>query len=288
VWFPNDPKQPPWQRFLDEVRDAGYKWVELGPYGYLPTDPNQLSDELESRGLRLSGGAMFTSFHRPSQDSWDTAWAEAQQVGKLLAALGAEHLISLPEMWGEAELKDTSLRTPGQEQWENLAELHNRFGRALKEEFGLRQQFHSHAESQIGTYREVERLLQVTDPEYVNLCLDTGHFAYYGGDSVRLIKEYPDRIGYLHLKQVDQDLLFDVLKNGRTFADAVPEGIMTEPPNGFPEFGPILDAASDLGRDIFAVVEQDMYPLPNLETPFPIAERTRKHILSCSHYARIR
>ncbi len=38
VWFPSDPKQTPWQRFLDEIVAAGYEWTELGPYGYLPTD----------------------------------------------------------------------------------------------------------------------------------------------------------------------------------------------------------------------------------------------------------
>ena len=46
VWFPDDPKQVPWDRFLDEVVKAGYTWIELGPYGYLPTDPHLLEDEL--------------------------------------------------------------------------------------------------------------------------------------------------------------------------------------------------------------------------------------------------
>ena len=46
VWFPDDPKQIPWERFLDEVQVAGYEWIELGPYGYLPTDPSRLEDEL--------------------------------------------------------------------------------------------------------------------------------------------------------------------------------------------------------------------------------------------------
>src|SRR5215472_968465 len=39
VWFPSDPKQIPWQRFLDEVVLADYKWIELGPPGYLPFKP---------------------------------------------------------------------------------------------------------------------------------------------------------------------------------------------------------------------------------------------------------
>ena len=36
VWFPSDPQQTPWHRFLDEMVEAGYEWTELGPYGYLP------------------------------------------------------------------------------------------------------------------------------------------------------------------------------------------------------------------------------------------------------------
>ena len=48
VWFPDDPNQTPYTRFLDEVADSGYRWIELGPYGYLPTDPQKLSDELVS------------------------------------------------------------------------------------------------------------------------------------------------------------------------------------------------------------------------------------------------
>ncbi len=54
VWFPDDPNQTPYTRFLDEVADSGYGWIELGPYGYLPTDPQKLSDELASRNLKLS------------------------------------------------------------------------------------------------------------------------------------------------------------------------------------------------------------------------------------------
>jgi inosose dehydratase len=64
VWLPDHPGQVPWQRFLDEVVEAGYTWIELGPYGYLPTDPNQLREELASRGLKLSGGTVFTGFHK--------------------------------------------------------------------------------------------------------------------------------------------------------------------------------------------------------------------------------
>ncbi|MGP4057718.1 2-keto-myo-inositol dehydratase, partial [Mycobacterium sp. 4D054] len=31
VWFPDDPQQTPYTRFLDEVAESGYEWIELGP-----------------------------------------------------------------------------------------------------------------------------------------------------------------------------------------------------------------------------------------------------------------
>ena len=38
VWFPQDPDQVQPDQFLDDVAAAGYRYMELGPYGYLPTD----------------------------------------------------------------------------------------------------------------------------------------------------------------------------------------------------------------------------------------------------------
>ena len=46
VWFPEDPRQVPWTRFLDEASRAGDEWIEPGPFGYLPTEPERLRDEL--------------------------------------------------------------------------------------------------------------------------------------------------------------------------------------------------------------------------------------------------
>ena len=50
VWFPDDLKQTPWERFLDEVAESGYKWIELGPYGYLPTEPARLATGTQGAG----------------------------------------------------------------------------------------------------------------------------------------------------------------------------------------------------------------------------------------------
>lgn len=287
VWFPDDPGQVPWPRFLDEVQAAGYHWIELGPYGYLPTDPHRLEDELGKRDLKLSAGTVFTGFHKGG-DQWERAWKQALDVAGLVAQLGVEHLVVIPDLWrsdATAEVLEDRTLTP--EQWATLAAGHDKLGAALLAEFGIRQQFHSHADSHIGTYREVERFLELTDPAFTNLCLDTGHFAYYLGDNLKLIEAYPERIGYLHLKQVEPDILADALKNDRPFVDAVADGVMCEPPGGVPEFAPIIDAVAKIDPDIFAIVEQDMYGC-DVDAPFPIARRTREHIFGCTRAARIR
>lgn len=286
VWFPDDPRQTPWHRFLDEVQAAGYHWIELGPYGYLPTDPHELEDELGRRDLRLSGGTVFTGFHK-GPEQWQRAWDQAVKVAGLAHALGAEHIVVIPDLWrSDATGETLEARTLTPEQWEALAAGHDRLGRALLEEYGVHQQFHSHADSHIGTHREVERLLDLTDPRYLNLCLDTGHFAYYGGDNLRMIHDHPDRIGYLHLKQIDPEVRFEVLKNDIAFADAAND-VMVEPPAGIPDFAPIIEEVSAIDPDIFAIVEQDM-PGVDIERPLGIATRTREHILGCTPLARLR
>ena len=288
VWFPDDPNQVPWERFLDEAQAAGYHWIELGPFGYLPTDPNQLSDELAKRDLQLSAGTVFTGFHK-GDDQWERAWNQALDVAGLVSKLGAQHLVVIPDLWrSDATAEVLEARTLTDEQWTKLATGHDKLGKALLEEYGIRQQFHSHADSHVGTYREVERFLHETNQQFTNLCLDTGHFAYYLGDNVKLIEAYPDRIGYLHLKQVEPDILAEALKNDLPFVEAVARGVMTEPGGaGVPDFAPIIEAVAKIDGDIFGIVEQDMYGC-SVDFPLPIATRTREHIFGCTHAVRIR
>lgn len=283
VWNAVDPLQPGPEQYLSEVQEAGYTWTEIGPYGYLGTDPSQVADAIAQHGLKVSGGTVFTGMHRGITEL-DKSWAEISKVAALVKSLGAEHLITIPEMWqrhsvtGDVE----SARTFSEEEWSQFLTGHDALGKRLFEEFGLKQQFHSHAETPIGSYNEIVRLLEGTNPEYVNLCLDTGHFAYYWGDSVRLIEQYPDRVGYLHLKQIEPEMLVDVLKNEISFVDAVKMGVMVEPPLGSPDYGPILEAANRHNPGIFAIIEQDMYPLPNFALPKQIAIRTREYIQGLS------
>ena len=270
VWFADDPAQTPWHRFLDELAEAGYRWLELGPYGYLPTDPGRLREEVDRRGLRVSGEGVFGGLHNPAR--WDRDLAEARRVAELVVAMGGTHVVLLPDDVGPnpPELDDDG--------WRTLTGASSRLGRILKQEYGLQAVFHPHADSLVGTQPQVERFLASTDPASVNLCLDTGHIAYYRGDNVELIARYPDRIGYLHLKQADPAVLEQVEAEGLGFAEAVRRGAMCEPPKGEPDMEALLDAVdTHLDGELFAIVEQDLYPC-DPDVPLPIARRTYQYL----------
>ncbi|MGN9847145.1 TIM barrel protein [Nonomuraea sp. H19] len=279
VWFPDDPGQVPWDRFLDEVAAAGYQWIELGPYGYLPTDPEHLRDELGRRGLRLSGGAVFSGLHR-GRDALKEAVEECRAEARLLTALGAKYLVSLPEGYTDLDGNLTQPVDLTPEQWKDLTLGMSELARVLREESGVELVFHPHADSHVDTQERVLRFLEDTDPEVVSLCLDTGHISYCGGDNIEIIRAFPERIGYVHLKQVDPEIVRQVREENLCFAEAVRRGAMIEPPSGIPAMEPLLAELGRLDADLFAIVEQDLYPCPT-DTPLPIATRTRKYFNGC-------
>ena len=274
VWFPDDPRQTPWTRFLDEIARAGYEWLELGPHGYLPADAAALRPELEARGLRLAGGTVGGPLHQRAE--LPAIEARMLEVARLASTFGAGYVVFLPAMY--RDLTDgRQLEPAGLDagQWHALTAGADHLARVLHDETGMRFVFHPHAESHVETDEQVRRFLAGTDPERVGLCLDTGHVAYTRGDAPRLIREHADRIWYSHLKAVDPDVLAQVEAERLSFADAVRRDVMCEPGLGVPELDDLQAAFGALPDGTFVIVEQDLYPC-DFDRPYPIAARTRK------------
>jgi sugar phosphate isomerase/epimerase len=279
VWFPEDEHQVPYTRFLDELAAAGYQWLELGPYGYLPTDPALLAEELAVRGLKVSGGTAFGALHRP--EAWEETLAHVRRVTALTAAAGAHHLVLIPPMYRDEKtgaFTEPPELTAGQ--WAGFGENADRLGKLLLDEYDVRLVLHPHADSHLQTQAEIERLLNESDGRYTNLCLDTGHVAYGGGDNLDLIRRFGERVGYVHIKQLDPDVLAQVAAEGLSFGEAVKRGVCVTPPAGVPDPGSVVDELSRLDAELFVIVEQDLYPCAP-EVPLPLAVRTREHLAGC-------
>jgi inosose dehydratase len=151
--------------------------------------------------------------------------------------------------------------------------------------------FHPHADYHVETQAQTERYLEDTDPRYVSLCLDTGHLAYRRADVPAIIRKYPERIGYVHIKQMDPAIAERAVAEDLPFGHAVAQGASVEPPAGEPDVPAVIEALSELlhhpspdyqsaeHAELFVVVEQDMYPV-DFDIPLPIATRTRQYLNS--------
>jgi inosose dehydratase len=281
VWYADDPRQPPWDRFLDELAAVGYEWLELGPYGYLPTDPVRLADELDRRGLRVAAGSIhgYSGLHRAVD--WPAIVARTRAVAELTAAVGGPHLVFVP-VPGYRDDVTGAYTEPAEltaDEWRTMVRAVDELGRIVLSDYGLRLQFHPHADSHVETQEQIERFLEQTDPAYVSLCLDTGHLAYRRADSVDIIRSYPERIGYVHIKQMDPAIVQKAEQEDLAFGQAVAMGASCEPPKGLPDIESVAAALRGLGAELFVVVEQDMYPC-DFDAPEPIAARTRGYLRS--------
>ncbi|MFI5841367.1 sugar phosphate isomerase/epimerase family protein [Catenuloplanes sp. NPDC051500] len=261
---------PPWERFLDELAGAGYSWLELGPYGYLPTDPARLNDELGRRGLRVCAGTVqgCGGLHRAGE--FGDALAHARIAAELAASTGAHDLIFMP-LPDEEELTG--------DDWDVLVRTANELGKHMLGEYGLTLRFRPHPDTFLETGAQISRFLAESDPAYVGLCLDTGHHAYAGGDPVALIADHPDRVGFLHVKQVDATKTILAHRERLPYAQAVARGICCPPPGGLPDLPPVLDALRARGRDAFVVVAHEPPPGPGKHAE--IAARTRDYLRDC-------
>jgi inosose dehydratase len=280
VWFADDPRQVTWDVYLDEIAAVGYVYTELGPQGFLPQDPEQLKDELAKRGLTVCGGTVFAGLHKGAE-ALRKAKTDFGREAQLLTALGAEYLVHLPEQYTDMHTGEaTEGAAIDPEQWKNLVTGTDELARYLYESYGVKLVFHPHVDTHVDTQERIERFLSDTDPELVNLCLDTGHVAYCEGDNVEIIQHFPERITYVHLKSVDPEVRARALAENLPLSEAVKLGVMCEPPYGEPDMPPLLAALGELDRDVFCVIEQDLYPVePHI--PLPIGARTAGYYVGC-------
>ena len=82
---------------------------------------------------------------------------------------------------------------------------------------GVRVHYHNHVGTYVETPAEVDRFLAETAGDDLDLCFDTGHYAYGGGDPTAFALEHAAQIGYLHLKDVSASVLAEARAQGWSF-----------------------------------------------------------------------
>jgi len=276
VWFPSDPQQTPWHRFMDEIVEAGYEWTELGPYGYLPTDLPTLRRELNNRGLKVTGTFAMANVEEPSL--WGELERQVLGAGERLAALDAKYLVLIDDTYTDLFTGEAiAPKRLDESAWGRFIETTHKVADIARDRFGLQLVFHPHAETHVEYEDQIEVFLEQTDPDRVSICFDTGHHAYRGGDPINFMRRHHDRIPYLHLKSIDPEIQERVEAEGIPFAEAVKMDMFVEPSKGAVDFLAFRDLLQEIDYNGYAIVEQDMYPAP-FDKPLPIAKRTRAYL----------
>lgn len=248
---------PTFPRMLDEMAFAGYTGTEIS-YNF-PSDAGDVRVALEQRKLRAA--ATFLALDLRETKNHEAAMQRVAAVADRLHALGSDTLI-LSDLPSPARLAvagrvaDDGSDGLEEPQWRAMADGLHRIGEGLAAR-GMRAVFHPHVGTFVETRAEIDRLCDATDPALIKLCPDTGHLAYAGVSSAELFRDYAGRIGYVHLKDVDGDLLARVRSERIGFVRAVELGLFTELGTGIVAIRDMLDSLERSGYRGWLIVEQD-------------------------------
>ncbi len=272
-----------YRRILDEMQQAGYSGTELGDWGFMPTDPVQLAEELVSRKLQLLGSWVSVKLHDAEEHRQSIA--DAVRTARLLAEVGgkdAKIVLGNDPYADPMRTKYAGRITPemgmSDDQWRIFVQGADAVARHVKDETGLRTVIHHHVGTWIETPAETQRLLELTDPSILGLCFDTGHWSFAGGDPVTGIHQHADRIWHVHFKDHHPEVARQSREQGWDGPTSVGKGIFCELGQGDVDFPAVRAALEDIGYSGWIVVEQDI--LPGMGTPFESAQRNRQYLAS--------
>src|SRR5262249_12344013 len=189
TWNGND------RQAIDDIGEVGFRGIQLRSnilteFGDKPQELRELLARRRLQFVALSGGG-------PQGVSYDEQAAIAIQVknAEFLSKAGGLYL----QMTDSARRR---YRASSAEGAKRLGGLITAVGKRTID-LGIPMAYHNHMGSLGQGPREVDALMEESDPRYVKLLLDVAHYAEGGGDPAEAILKYRDRILFLHIKDVE-------------------------------------------------------------------------------------
>ncbi len=278
-------------QMLDELRETGYVGTELGDWGYMPTEPTALREELERRHLTMVGAFVPVALKYPEAHA--SGEAHALKVARLLAAVadtgvGSQlPLVILADANGTDPLRTQYAGRVTPEmglslaEWGTFARGAERVARAVRDATGLSTAFHHHCAGHVETPEEIARFLDMTDPHLLGLVFDTGHYLYGTGSvDVAYVKDglnrFGERIQHVHFKDCQPQIAEQARTGGWDYFTAVQHGVFCELGMGIVPFDAVAEWLRGHGYHGWIVVEQDV--LPGMGSPKASAQRNRTYL----------
>ena len=265
------------EQMVSEAALAGFQGTEVG--GKFPIDPVVLKHKLDIRNLEIAS-QWFSSF-LCSRSYEENEKAFINQLN-FLEKLGASR-INVCELTRCLFAEDISMFGSNKpvatnEEWKLLCEGLTKLGKIAANK-GFKLCFHHHMATVVQTISETRRLMENTNPDYVFLCFDTGHFTFAGENVVEAVNEFVKRIGHVHLKDIRPEKMRQAYSEGFRFRKAVLEGCFTIPGDGCVDFPGVFKVLSDNNYEGWLIVEAEQDPAK--ANPLECALRARKYIKQC-------
>ncbi|GLQ36020.1 hypothetical protein GCM10007939_23040 [Amylibacter marinus] len=280
VEFADDPRNPDWRTVLAENAKAGFNGIELGPIGYMPENPDALSEALNAFNQELVGGVIFQPFHDPTK--WADVMDASKRTCKALQAHGAQNLViidSISERRAPTAGRASEAEQMDDAEWAAFRGRIAEVARIGAQEYGLTVGIHAHAAGFIDFEPELERLLDEVDSSILNICFDTGHHSYAGFDPVAFMKRYIARISYMHFKDIAPKVKAEVVEKRTDFYEACAQGIFCNLGEGDVDFPAVRQVLLDNNFEGWCTVEQDCDPAGDT-SPIDDAILNRKYLES--------
>ena len=281
--FDLEGKSPGFQQVLAEMKETDYEGTELGDWGFMPTVSMELRETMKGFGLQLLGA--FVPVDLSDARAQDHGVETAIKTAGLMYDAGYEDaFIVLADANGTVEERTNHAGRISEEMglsdasWITFASGAEKVAAAVRKQYGIRTVFHHHCGGYVETPKEVARLLELTDPSLLGLCLDMGHYAFGGGDPVEALSKYYDRIWHIHFKDYDPKIDRRASNEDFDYFKSVEEGIFCELGKGSVDFNSIVSILKEKGYEGWIVVEQDV--LPGMGSPKKCAANNRQFIRS--------
>ena len=273
--MPDLGKENTFEQCVSEMALAGFTGSEVG--NKYPKDPEVLKKALELRGVEICN-QWFSSFliTKPFEE----VEKEFRAQLAFLKAMGAKVIGASEQSYSVQCQLDTPIfghkYEMNDQEWDTFCTGMNKLGKIAKEEYGIALTFHHHMGTVVQSLAEVDRMMENTDPEYVSLLFDTGHFTYCGEDPLEVVKKYVHRIKHVHLKDIRPEVVEQVKKENMSFLAGVRAGAFTIPGDGCINYDPIFKVLEEAGYEGYMVVEAEQDPAK--ANPLEYAIRARKFI----------
>ena len=273
--MPDLGKENTFEQCVSEMALGGFTGSEVG--NKYPKDPEVLKKALELRGVEICN-QWFSSFLLTKP--FEEVEAEFRAQLAFLKAMGSKIIGASEQSYSVQGQMETPVfghkYVMNEEEWNTLCAGLNKLGKIAKEEYDISLTFHHHMGTVVQTAEETEHLMEGTDPEYVSLLFDSGHFAYCGEDPVAMVTKYVNRIKHVHLKDIRPDVVAKVKAEDMSFLPGVRAGAFTIPGDGCVDFKSIFKVLEDADYEGYMVVEAEQDPAK--ANPLEYAIRARKFI----------